>query len=221
VDVNIGSGNVDLLPAKGQAGPHLTWDVRSAAARGAAGPDTLHLYYGLDGSGKLTVHDFYDGPAGAPRPELRLTLTVPDAAQLSVDVGAGVLNLNANASVTAKLGQGDILLNGKVPDSSVSLGDGDLQASLELTTGEHALSVASGKLEVSLLPGSSCGYEAATAKGKITLAGVPGSVEPNGVGHSAEGQTGFGGAHLTLHMGRGSINLSGASKDQPTVGDSF
>jgi len=145
---------------------------------------------------------------------------LPDKLAVDISLGSGNLNLNSKGKVIAHLDSGTLLLSGAYSDSAITVGSGIVLGSMLLKTGQHKLTLDSGKLKLRLSQGSDVNYEFSTDHGRISLGGLSGTVESALRGASARGKIGQAAADLSIHVGNGNVDMDGPEDDVPVTADS-
>lgn len=212
--IDIVNGGVECSAADVAAGVvQVDWRITEASGPGVkAKLEDLQIVLSQEG-GKLLVKDNYTGTALARRPELKLWLRVHKDVVVSLQAGNGSASLATPKLAGISLGNGSVELSGElVQDGGIAIGNGSLAGKLTVAAGQHSVTLSNGRINLSLMPGSSCAVSASVSTGQVDAKGFPTQRNWHQTGGTVTGTVGAGQAKLSLDVGNGQIVL-----DAPTV----
>jgi hypothetical protein len=207
--VKIDNGDILCVPGKDGASS-VSWKVEKRL-----GVDAEDMEVKVETDGDLVkVTDEWHGSKFAQRPAVHIVVTLPADSNLNIALGNGDVETALNGELVASLGNGDIRLQGAPSRIDLELGNGDIQGSALLASGEHHVSVGNGDIRLSLLKGSNATVSATSATGDVRASGLTGKVERNGwIGGRYSGKVGSGEGKLVLTVGNGDLKLQGTDED--------
>jgi hypothetical protein len=160
-------------------------------------------------NGALRVLDEWHGGLAGRKPEVRVTVALPESTPLKLSLGNGNVSSALSGPLEARVGNGNATITGAPTALEAHVGNGKVRGGARLAGGDSSVVVGNGSIELKLLPGSAAQIAATTATGRITARGIAGEMRKNNwVGSSFKGRLGTGGADLQLEVGNGNVEVS-------------
>ena len=157
-------------------------------------------------------------------PHYELTISLPSDKAADLSVGAGDIEINGEyRDLDTLVGAGDIECKSLSVNRSLKIhvGAGDVEASVQGPVANSDVSVGTGDIHLRLPVSANADVDASVGVGEIS--GIPSKKNHEGMGQHRSAKFGNGGAHVTVHVGVGSIDLSGptavASQDRKEDSD--
>lgn len=200
--VEIDNGSIDCqVGTDGKSRVH--WEVVPHDGANAELMD-VHL---TEADGTLRVSDEWHGASWARKPEVRVTVWLPEHTDLELALGSGDVSTALNGKLVAEVGNGELKLQGAPSQVEVEMGNGHVTGTAMLAQGQSSVQLGNGHIELQLLKGSDVKVDATTAVGKVETNGLSGQVSNNWVGSSYSGQVGNGTAAFELEVGHGDLKI--------------
>jgi hypothetical protein len=182
----------------------VKWKIHYDPAIPDGNPSDLTLNLNEAGD-VLRITEKYAGSQTGQRPQVKLRIRAHNQTALNVELENGVVNHVGAGGANLRLSNGSFTLRGSPDaDMNVEINNGTCTAAWLLQSHRHSVRVVNGAINVALLQGTSCRYEAMVDTGNISVSGdsVCGKS-----GQTVTGTIGAGAAELHLRLVLGSLNL--------------